>query len=209
MTSTLVHLAIGALLAAALLEDEFDARALGIVLAATAFPDLDTFIGLAVEGTHRAALHNLFVPLVLSGLLLYDTRYREDPWLATPRAVRLAWVALAGYVFAGIAPDLFTNGANLLFPFHDQFVSLQGHVWYSDQRGFLQTIWETRESTGGRTLMGTTESVHYATGVDPTPGPDPPEAERIFPLFDSGLQLLLIVLGVAVPGERLRRARKA
>lgn len=209
MPSTLVHLAIGALLAAALLEDEFDARALGLVLAATAFPDLDTFLGLYVQGAHRAALHNLVVPLALAGLVVYDTRYREDPWLGTPRAVRLAWLALAGYVFAGVAPDLFMNGVNVLFPFYDQFISLQGHVWYSDQRGLLQTIWETEQASGVGTQVGTTQTVHYATGVDPAPGPDPPEAERIFPLFNSGLQLVLILLATAVSGERLRRARKA
>ena len=209
MTSTLVHLAIGALLAAALLESEFDARALGVVLAATAFPDLDTFVGMVVLGTHRAALHNAFVPLALGALIYHDVRHREDPFLATPRSVRLAWVAVAAYAFAGIGPDLFTNGANLLYPIHDQFVSLSGHLWWTDQRGLVQTLWEPASEGPRRTLRGTTETVHYATAVDPAPGPDPPAAERIVPVFDSGLQFLLIVLGVLVPAERLRRARKA
>lgn len=209
MVSTLVHLAIGALLAAALLEDEFDARALGIVLAATAVPDLDTFIGMVFLGTHRAALHNALVPIALAGFIYYDTHYRTEPWLATPRAVRLAWVSLAGYVLAGIGPDLFTNGANLLFPLHDQFISLSGHLWWTDKRGFIQSVWEINHGAPGETLRGTTRTVHYATGVDPNPGPDPPEAERIFPLFNNGLQFLLVILGVLVPGERLRRARKA
>ena len=209
MPSTLVHLAIGALLAAGLLGDEFDARALGVVLVGTAFPDLDTFVGMVFLGTHRAALHNLFVPLALAALVYYDTRYRDDPWLATPRAATLAWAALAGYVLAGIGPDLFTNGANLLFPLHDQFISLSGHLWYTDQRGLVQSLWQPDPEVRGTSIKGTTQTVHYATGVDPAPGPDPPEAERIWPVFDSGLQFLLIVLGVLVPGHRLRRARKA
>ena len=193
MTSTLVHLALGALLAAALLEAEFDARSLGVVLAATAFPDLDTFIGIVAIGA----------------LIYYDTRHRESPVLSTPRAVRVAWVALAAYAFAGIGPDLFTNGANLLYPLHDQFVSLSGHVWWTDQRGLVQTLWEPASDGRGGTLRGTTQTVHYATAVDPAPGPDPAEAERIVPIFDSGLQFLLLVLGAVVAAERLRRARKA
>lgn len=204
MASTLVHLAVGALLAAGLLGEEFDGRALGVVLVATAVPDLDTFIGIVFYGTHRALLHTAVVPVVLAALVVYDTHYREEPWLATPRAVTLAWVSLAAYAFAGIGPDLFTNGANVLYPLHDQFVSLSGHVWLTDQRGLVQTIWE-----GSRSTVGTTQSVHYSTGVDTAPGPDPAQKERIFPLVDSGFQLLLVAMAIVVSTVRLRAARKA
>lgn len=204
MASTLVHLAIGALLAAALLEAEFDARALGVVLLATAFPDLDTFIGIALPGTHRALLHTALIPIGLALLVSYDTRVRETPWLASPRAVRLAWVSVAAYALAGIGPDLFTNGANVLYPFYDQFVSLSGRVWLTDQRGLVQTVWEVQEST-----RGTTESVHYSTGVDTTRGSDPADVERVFPLVDTGFQLLVVLTSVVVTTVRLRTARKA
>lgn len=204
MPSTLVHLAFGALLAAALLEAEFDARALGIVLVATAFPDLDTFIGIALPGTHRALLHTALVPVVLALLVYYDTRVRETPWLATPRAVRVAWTCVAAYALAGVGPDLFTNGANVLYPLHDQFVSLSGRVWLTDQRGLVQTVWEGQQS-----VRGTTETVHYATGVDTAAGPDPPDRERIFPVVDTGFQLLLVLSAAVVTAARLRTARKA
>jgi hypothetical protein len=204
MASTLVHLALGALLAAGLLGEEFDARALGVVLVATAFPDLDTFIGIVLPGTHRALLHTALVPLGLAVLVLYDTRSRESPWLASPRAVRLAWVGVAAYALAGIGPDLFTNGVNVLYPIYDQFISLSGRVWLTDQRGLVQTIWEVQEST-----RGTTETTHYATGVDTARGADPPDKERIFPLVDTGFQLLLVLSAVVVTTGRFWSARKA
>lgn len=204
MASTLVHLALGALLAAGLLGEEFDARALGVVLAAIAFPDLDTFIGIALPGTHRALLHTALVPLGLVVLVYYDTHVRESPWLASPRAVRIAWVGVAAYALAGIGPDLFTNGANLFYPVYDQFLSLSGKVWLSDQRGLVQTVWEAQQST-----RGTTATTHYATGVDPVRGPDPADAERIFPLVDSGFQLLVVLSAAIVTAGRLLPARKA
>lgn len=204
MPSTLVHLALGALLAAGLLGEEFDGRALGLVLVATAVPDLDTFIGIWLPGTHRALLHNLLVPLALAVLVAYDTRVRERPWLSSPRAVRLAWASVAAYALAGVGPDLFTNGVNALYPVHDQFVSLSGRVWLTDQRGLVQTIWEGQQSA-----RGTTKTVHYATGVDTAPGPDPPDRERIFPLVDTGFQLLLVLSAAVVTAGRLWTARKA
>jgi hypothetical protein len=205
MPSTLVHLALGALIAAGLLGEEFDARALGLVLAATALPDLDTFVGIALPGTHRALLHTAVVPVLAVGIVYYDTRVRDRPVLGTPRAVRLAWVAIAAYALAGIGPDLFTNGANLFYPIHDRFVSLSGRIFISDQRGLVQTIWQQRQSIGG-----TTQTVHYSTGVDPTPGPtEPVDVERIFPLADSGFQLLIVLVSAVVSAGRLWTARNA
>ncbi len=202
MPSEVVHLAVAALLAAGLLGDEFDARSLGIVLVAAAVPDLDTFTGIVLPGTHRALLHTALVPLALAALVYYDTRVRETPWLASPRAVRVAWAAVAAYALAGIGPDLFTNGVNLLYPLSDQFVSLSGHVWLTDQRGLVQTVWE-----GPGSVRGTTRTLHYATGVDVAPGPDPADAERIFPVVGSGFQLLVVLLAGVVTAGRLWTAR--
>lgn len=204
MPSTLVHLAVGALLAAGLLGEEYDGRTLGVVLVATAIPDLDTFIGIALPGTHRALLHTLLVPMALAAVVAYDTRVRDHAVLSTPRAVRVAWVSVLAYALAGIGPDLFTNGANVLYPLHDSFISLSGRVWITDQRGLVQTVWEAQGS-----VRGTTETTHFATGVDTTRGPDPTETERIFPIVDTGFQLLLVLAAGVVTAGRLWTARKA
>lgn len=204
MPSTLVHLAVGALLAAGLLGEEYDGRTLGVVLVATAIPDLDTFIGIAFPGTHRALLHTLLVPMALAAVVAYDTRVRDHAVLSTPLAVRVAWVSVLAYALAGIGPDLFTNGANVLYPLHDSFISLSGRVWITDQRGLVQTVWEAQGS-----VRGTTETTHFATGVDTTRGPDPTETERIFPIVDTGFQLLLVLAAGVVTAGRLWTARKA
>jgi len=197
--STLVHLALGALIAAALLEDAFDARALGVVLLATAVPDLDTFVGFAVPGAHRAALHTLLVPALAAGAIAYDLR-REDSWLRARggRAVRIAWVSVVAFTFAGIGPDLFFNGVNLLYPLHDRFYEVNGRVLVSNQQGLVQTLWEGEKST-----QGTTGNTHYPTGVDPVQGEDPENVERVFPIATSGLQVLLLTTGAAVTSARL------
>lgn len=206
MPSTVVHLAIATLLAAALLGDAFDRRSLAVVLAVVVVPDLDTFVGLVVPGTHRAALHTLLVPLALAALIVYDTRYRERSFLRRygDQAVPVAWVAVVAYAFAGIGPDLFYNGVNPLYPLHDRFVALSGDVMLSNQRGLVQTIWEV----GGQdsSVAGTTANTHYTTGVDPSRGAEPEDVERIFPIARGGLQVLLVVTAVVVGAVRLRLA---
>jgi len=204
MPSTLVHLAIGGLIAAALLEEFFDARSLGIVLLVAAVPDLDTFVGILLPGTHRAAFHTLLVPLLGATAVAYDLR-RDDSWLRKrgDRAVRLAWVSVLVYLFAGIAPDLFFNGVNVLYPIHDQFYTLNGGVLLSNQRGLVQTLWEVEKST-----RGTTETTHYSTGIDPQRGDEPENVERIFPIATSGLQVLLLLASVTVTGARLWLSRR-
>lgn len=207
--STVVHLAVAALLAAALLGPHFDHRSLAVVLAATAVPDLDTFLGMVVQGTHRAALHTLLVPLTVAVLVVWDTRYRERSFLRQygDRGVLVAWVAVAAYLLAGIGPDLFFNGVNVLYPVVDRFVELNGEVYLSNTQGLVQTVWTFE---GDATpMMGTTETTHYQTGVDPTRGADPADAERLFPVAMSGLQLLLILTALVVTPVRLWLAERA
>ena len=203
MPSTLVHLALGALLAAALLGDEFDARSLLVVLAVVAFPDLDTFVGMALPGTHRAILHTLLVPAAAAAVVAYDTRLRERSTLRRygDRGVRVAWVAIAAYVLAGIGPDLFFNGVNVFYPLTDRFVTLNGELYLSSQRGLVQTMWSFGD--GGSSVVGTTENVHYRTGVDVSRGADPADAERVFPVAMNGLQALLILTAAVVTTARL------
>ncbi|MFB6103049.1 MAG: metal-dependent hydrolase [Haloplanus sp.] len=206
MPSTVVHLAIGGVVAAALLRDEFDYRSVAIVLAATALPDLDTFTGLYLQGTHRALLHTLLVPAVGGAVLAYDTRLRaasrlRDYWGA--RGVRVAWVALAALLLGGVAPDLMTNGVNAFYPVYDRFLTVDGKLLLSNQRGVVQTFVDL-----SATPERTTQNTHYWTGVDPTRGDDPKTVERIFPVVRSGFQLLVVGLGAFTLGARFWEERQ-
>lgn len=208
MPSTVVHLAVGALLAAALLGDEFDGHSLAVVLLVVAFPDLDTFVGVVLPGTHRAVLHTLLVPLGLAALVAYDTRIRERSVVRRygRRGVTVAWVSIAAYVLAAIGPDLFYNGVNLFYPVVDRFVDLSGELYLSSERGVVQTFWTTG-GDGGSSVAGTTADTHYRTGVDVARGTDPVDVERVFPVAMNGLQLLLILTALVVTPVRLWMAR--
>lgn len=200
MPSELVHLAVAGLVAASLLGPAFDRRAVAVVLAAAALPDVDTFVGLVVPGAHRAMLHTLVLPAVAGVVLVQQTR-RPDSWVRRRyggRGVRVAWVALASLLFAGIAPDLFTNGVNAFYPLHDTFYQVNGKLLLSNERGVVQTFVEL-----GKTPERTTQNTHYWTGVDPTRGEEPKNVERIFPVVESGVQLLLVVLSASVLSVRL------
>jgi len=215
MPSTVVHLALAGLIAAALLGRAFGPSTLAVALAAVVVVDLDTFIGLWIDGAHRAFFHNLVLPAALGGGVLWDTRYREESWLRTrfEHGRRVAWVTLAVVVFAGVGPDLFFNGVNLFYPLADQFYRLDGEMLLSNQRGFVQTFVDLSppEPTGGGgasdVAVGTTDEVHYRTGVDPSKGSDPEDVERVFPVVRSGQQALLVLTSVFVVGSRLARQR--
>ncbi|MFB6118641.1 metal-dependent hydrolase [Halosegnis sp.] len=219
MPSTLVHVAFALLCAAGLLGDRFTRRAALAVAAATIIPDLDVFASLVVESTHRAALHNLFVPGV-AALALRSRRGQQ--WLRGrfgPDAVAVAWVALFGYVVAGLGLDMFTPlGVNPLYSAVDQFVAVDGTVGYSTDGGVFQTFLETGETTnsdagGGGTVdigqRGSTKEVHVASGVDPEPGPESAADERLFPLVQRGWQVTLLLVGGLVTLARLRTTHEA
>lgn len=209
MPSTLVHVALAGLLACALLDDAFGVRSLAVVLGATIFIDLDVFLGWFVLGAHRAAFHTLLLPLVVGGLLYYDARVRDESWLAArwgEFAPRVVGVTLVTVVVAGIGPDLVTNGANLLYPLHDQFYAFDGRLRFSTERGVLQTFVETESA------KGSTETQQYFTGVDPDPEDTGTSnvqetTERVFLIVDSGMQLLLVLAGTVTTGWRLRETR--
>lgn len=211
MPSTLVHLAVGGLIGAALLE-RVTPRRLAVVLGATAVPDLDVFLGLVVEGGHRALLHTAVLPLAAGAALAYDLR---QGWLRRrfgPGAPGLAWASLAALTLAGIAPDLFTNGVNVLYPLYDQFYKVNGELLVSNQRGVVQTFLdlsppEPGGAEAGSGAVGSTEEVHYQTGVDPQEGAEPEAVERTFYLLQSGRDLLVVAAGTLVVGARLLRER--
>lgn len=205
MPSTLVHVGVAGLIAAALLGDSFDAEAVAVALVATALVDLDAFVGLVVPGAHRAAFHTLLLPAAVSAGVYYDARVRESSWLARwrPDAARVLGVALVAVVVAGIGLDLATNGVNALYPLHDQFYTLDGQLRLSDQRGLVQTFVER----GGEQAR-TTGNTHYSTGVDPTKGAETKDVERVFPLVSSGRELLLTLAGFGAVGVRLWEQRR-
>lgn len=205
MPSTVVHVAFALLCAAALLGRHYDRRTLVVVGAVAAFPDLDSFASLLVESAHRAAFHTLLIPGALAALTLWDARYRERSWLRRRwggRGVRVAWVALFGYVVAAVGLDLFTaHGVNLFYPLYDQFFAFTGRAGVRST-GVFQTFVELApaEPTGGGPAgggidvgqRGSTEKVHVPSGVDPTKGPETEPVVRRFPVLYRGWHLLLV-----------------
>lgn len=202
MPSTLVHVAFGGFVAAGLLGTHFDRRSVLVVLAAAALPDLDSFLAIVLVGTHRALLHNLVLPGLVAGALYVDSRrpvFRMRDRFGD-RGVRVAWVSVAAFVFAGVAPDLATNGVNPLYPLLDRYVTLDGELLVSSTRGVVQTFVELHPKSS--TVGGTTSDTFYYTGVDTDPGPDEKQAERVFPLVNSGMQALIVLLSGFVLATR-------
>ena len=208
MPSTLVHVALGGLIGCALLGAAFSPRAIAVVLAAVAAVDLDTFLGWVVLGAHRSAFHSVLLPVALGVGLYYDVRVRERSWLRErfgTTAGRVGGVAVVAVAFAGIGPDLVTNGVNVFWPVHDQFYELTGRTYLSDQQGFVQTFVEFQtESSNEQTGLGSSKERQYTTGADTNPDRDgePEVEERIFPLAWSGTQLLLVASGALVVAQR-------
>jgi membrane-bound metal-dependent hydrolase YbcI (DUF457 family) len=230
MPSLVVHVALAGLVGAALLGREYDRRSVLLVLLVPVIPDLDAFAGFVLPGAHRALLHTLLIPLGAALLVSFDTHVRESSWLRGrygARGVHLAWVAVVVYAFAGIGLDLFTRfGANPFYPLHDQFYAVSGELQYSTTVGWEQTFvelnlgGEAAADTGGggggsggdggpaidAGQRGSTEDVHINSGIDPTRGAEPADVERVFPVAQSGWQLLLVLTaGVVLVGRAVVR----
>jgi len=211
MPSTLVHVAVAGLIGAALLGEAFDRRALLILAVAAAIPDLDSFIALVSTAGHRTSLHNLTIP-VLAGILWYvDVHVREQSLLRSnwgAWGVRVAWVAIVCYGLGHVLLDLTDGVANLFWPFHDQFYTLRGEMELSNQRGLVQTFRDSEEGFLLLDTLGTSTETEVTTGVDPGETSDGETAERLFPLFGSGLELLVTITGIAVTAARFRLSQK-
>ena len=215
MPSTVVHVAVAGLIGVALLGRYFDTRGIVVVMAVTAIIDLDTLLGIYITGGHRAILHNLFVVLVPTLVLLWDVKLREESFVLErwgPYGYRVAWVSLFALLFAHILLDAFYNGVNLLWPFHDQFFDLSGRLYLSDQEGLVQTFVEVETGDDGTTTVdedtarGTTDDTHYRTGFDPGPDAEP-DTERTFPLAESGELFVITVAGYLVVLFRIAKER--
>lgn len=217
MPSTVVHVGLAGLLGVALLGDRFDAKAILVVLAATAALDLDTVIGMGWAGTHRAALHNLFVVAAPAALLYWDVRFRENSVVRArlgADAPRVLWVTLACLLVAHILLDAFFNGVNLFWPLHDQFYDLSGKLYLSNHDGLVQTFVEFSTTDDGSqtvsesTTAGTTETTHYETGFDPGPETEP-DTERIFPIAYTGERFVVALAGYLAVSVRLWEERRS
>ncbi|ELY66542.1 metal-dependent hydrolase [Natrinema versiforme] len=211
MPSTVVHVAFAGLLGVALLGDEFDTRAILVVMGCAALLDLDTLIGIVVLGTHRAALHNVWIVLVPAAVLLWDGTVRdrssvEERWGTYGR--RVAWTGVAAVLFAHILFDAFFNGVNLFWPLHDRFYDLSGSLLVTDQRGLVQTFVELDAGAlAESTARGTTENTHYRTGFDPTRGEPATAVERIFPIAATGERFVLTLAGFTAVVVRIAEER--
>lgn len=215
MAPTLVNAAVGALLAAALLGAAFDRRSVAIVVAAAALADLDAVASLVIPGATNALLHNLWVPLLAGAALYWDGSVRDASWLrerAGWYGVRVAWVALAAFVVAGIGPELFgREGANLLYPVHDAYYHVHGRLVFSTQDGIVQTF-VTRDAAGPGILPlqspGTTASYAIPTWVNPDGRPGLSlDTERRLYLVRTGWQAVVVAAATAMLAVRfgLRR----
>ena len=212
MTGTVVHMAFAGLIAAAFLGEAFNRRALAVVLAVTAFPDLDSFVPLIAGVGHRTVFHNFVIPLLAAVLLWADLR-REESWVRGrwgPRGVRIAWVSLACYAIAAVTLDMVSGVVNPLWPLYDQFYSIEGKLVISDQRGIVQTFIETGGGGSGSSSIpapepkGSSKEVAVSTGVDPDPSGTRIDPERVFPIARAGWQLVILVVGTAVTAARFR-----
>lgn len=205
MPSTVVHLAVAALLASALLGRAFRPRTVAVVLLAVALVDADAFVGLYLPGAHRSLFHTLLLPAGAAAALLVDTRLRDRSALRERwggDAERVAWVVVAAVLFAGVFPDLFTNGVNAFYPLHDRFYTVDGRLVLSTQEGVVQTFVQ-----GAPETVRTTENLHYRTGVDPSRGAEPENVDRRFPVVNGGWQLMLVLVGAVTLAARLWETR--
>ncbi|TKX79382.1 hypothetical protein EXE53_16175, partial [Halorubrum sp. SD626R] len=213
MAPSLVNAAFGALLAAALLGAAFDRRSVAVVVAIAVLPDLDAVASLAVPGATNALLHAVWLPLAAGVALYWDTRIGDDSRLrerAGRRGVRVAWVALAAFLVAGIGPDLFGGeGVNLLYPLHDAYYLVDGGLLFSTEDGVVQTF--VTFGAGGPGVLpletlGTTESYAIASFANPDGRPGLSlGADRELDLVRAGWQLVVVASAVALLAVRFRR----
>ncbi|MFC6875087.1 metal-dependent hydrolase [Halobellus marinus] len=224
MPSTLVHVALALLLAAALLGEEFDGRAALVVAAATVLPDLDVALEPFISGAHRSVGHTFLFPALLLAALVWDARRRDRSHLRSrfgDRGVRLAFVAVACIFGAAIVPDLVVGGVNAFYPLHDAFITVDGRLFYSTDRGWVQTFVDLSPPEPSEpsepSQPRTTENFRFRTVLDAEPtlgvedsggggSGEPQRVERLFPVAMTGFRAWLLPLSAFVTAVRLRRA---
>lgn len=205
MAPTLVNIAFGVLIGAALLGAAFDRRSLAIVVGAAALPDLDSVFGLLLEGGANSVLHAIWIPILLGGALYYDTEIRSTSRLRTAYGwwgVRVGWVALTVYVVAGIGADFFgSGGVNLFYPVYDQFMTVEGRfiVRFLHEPGAPYSLTGMSQALPGIETHGSTGEYAVDTWIAPTGD------ERRLRIVDAGWQVIVIGAAVAVTAFRFWR----
>ncbi|MFB6252790.1 MAG: metal-dependent hydrolase [Halobellus sp.] len=220
MPSTLVHVAIALLLAAGLLGEAFDRRSALVIAGATILPDLDVALEPILSGAHRSVGHTFLLPTLVLAVLLWDTQFRADSWLRErygERGVNVAFVAVVCLFGAAIVPDLVVGGVNAFYPLHDQFYTVDGRLFYSTDRGWVQTFVDLSPPAQPQDRPRTTGNFDFRTVLDAEPtlgqsGGDGGSAgsqqpvERLFPVAMTGFRAWLLPLSAFVTGVRLRQA---
>jgi len=217
MAPTLVAAAVGALLSAALLGAAFDRRAVAVVVAAAVAPDLDAAASLVVPGATNALFHALWLPLFAAAALYWDTAVDGESRLRARfgwRGVRIAWVALAAFLVAGVGTDLFgSEGVNLLYPVHDAYYLIDGRLVFSTRDGIVQTFVALGAEGPGILPIaspGTTASHSIPTFLNPDGRPGLALADdRELSLVQSGWQLVVVAAALATLAVRFRTRARA
>lgn len=220
MPSTLVHVAIALLLAAGLLGEAFDRRSALVVVGVTVLPDLDVAVEPLLSGAHRSVGHTFLLPALVFVVLLWETRLRSASSLRErygQRGVQVAFVAVGCLFGAAIVPDLVVGGVNAFYPLHDQFYTVDGRLFYSTDRGWIQTFVDLSPPAQTQDGPRTTANFDFRTVLDsePTLGQDGGDGgnadsqqrvERLFPVAMTGFRAWLLPLSAFVTAVRLRQA---
>jgi hypothetical protein len=203
MPPTVVHAALGVILAAAALGAAFDRRAAVLAPLAGAAPDLDAALGLLAvpmglpvpESTHGAVLHTLFIPALAAAVLYVDARRdRRVVDRLGPAGLRLAWVAVAVYAVAGIGLDLLNIAtANPFWPVRDQFYAFVGGIVFTNQELFAQSYVQFGKQGYAVYVgqQGGTAEFFVSSPLNPVRGPNG-NSERVVDIVESGWQLLVL-----------------
>jgi len=223
--STLVHVSLALLLAAGVLGSDFDGRSALVIAAATVLPDLDVALEPLLSGAHRSVGHTLLFPALLFVGVAADVRRGPDSLLRRrygDRGVTLAFTAVVCLFGAGIVPDLVVGGVNALYPIHDAFYTVDGRLFYSTDRGWVQTFVDL--SPGETDPQRTTSNFDFRTVLDAEPtlgvensgggggnggGGGSQRVERLFPVAMTGFRAWLLPVAAFVTGTRLWQARRS
>jgi inner membrane protein len=217
MPSSVVHAALGFMVAVGLLGRFYDRRALAFLFVIVLFPELDTVMGLLMDGAHRTVLHNMVFPAIAAVVLYWETTRERSMIRARwgARGVRIAWVGLFVHTLPHIALDwAHLSGVNFFWPLRDQFFNLDGELAFSTTEGFVQTFIEIAEDpeTGQSVIDagqgGTRAETHVSNPAQPSDEPEPGPVDRRFPVVVHGWQLYLVVAGAfTLVAKRLQSPR--